>query len=178
MLQGKKMTEKNDKTKGSDLLGLGLAAFAGLGTEALYAYLLEPAVYGLSMESWSPVQTIIHWILTCVTWGIFAVILIKKAQNKYRFPILKKGEPVAAWRWLLCLLLILLALAANYVSWGGFKIYLEFAGKGPLLFTFQYIYYAFETMLFLLIIVFGQKACEIWFSRAGIPYGGIVCGLT
>ena len=33
-------------------------------------------------------------------------------------------------------------------------------------------------MLFLLIIVFGQKACEVWFRRSGIPYGGIICGLT
>ena len=33
-------------------------------------------------------------------------------------------------------------------------------------------------MLFLLIIVFGQKACEVWFQRTNIPYGGIICGLT
>ncbi|MCI8968134.1 MAG: hypothetical protein HFH75_11200 [Lachnospiraceae bacterium] len=54
----------------------------------------------------------------------------------------------------------------------------EFHNLGALLFTFQYIYYAFETMLFMLIIVFGQRACEAWFGGGRIPYGGIVCGLT
>ncbi|MBD5495626.1 MAG: hypothetical protein HDR12_15000 [Lachnospiraceae bacterium] len=64
------------------------------------------------------------------------------------------------------------------MAWDGFKVYLEYVNKGFLLFAFQYIYYAFETMLFLLIIVFGQKACEVWFHKERIPYGGIICGLT
>lgn len=54
----------------------------------------------------------------------------------------------------------------------------EFEKKGALLFTFQHIYYAFETVLFLLIIVFAQKAFETWFRHPDIPYGGIICGLT
>ena len=33
-------------------------------------------------------------------------------------------------------------------------------------------------MLFLLIIVFAQKAFEVWLGHEKIPYGGIVCGLT
>lgn len=45
-------------------------------------------------------------------------------------------------------------------------------------FIFQYIYYFFETFLFSLIIIFGQRACEIWFKRENIPYGGIVLALT
>ena len=45
-------------------------------------------------------------------------------------------------------------------------------------FVFQYVYYLFETMLFLLIIVFGQKALERWFKRENVPYGGIVVALT
>ena len=173
---------KTDKSKpivtGSDFLSLGLYAFAGLGMEGIYAYLLEPHIYGASMDSWSELQTIIHWILTCVTWGIFAIVLIRKAEGKYQFPILKKGSAMALWQWGLCGLFLVMSLFMNYIDWGGFKIYLEFVRKGPLLFTFQYIYYAFETMLFLLIIVFGQKACELWFRKQAIPYGGIVCGLT
>lgn len=30
----------------------------------------------------------------------------------------------------------------------------------------------------MLIIVFGQKACEKWFKNERIPYGGIVVALT
>lgn len=173
---------KTDESKhtitGFDFLSLGLYAFAGLGMEVIYAYLLEPNIYGASMDSWSAAQTILHWILTCITWGIFAIVLIQKAEGNYQFPILKKGNAMALWQRGLCGLFLVMALFMDYIDWGGFKIYLEFVRRGPLLFIFQYIYYAFETMLFLLIIVFGQKACELWFRKQAIPYGGIVCGLT
>lgn len=173
-----KKTKTKSEVKGSDFLGLALYAFAGLGIEVIYAYFLEPMLYGTSMENWSAGQTICHWILTCITWGIFAYVLIRKAEGKYQFLIITKGNAMHLWQWGLCFLFLVLAFGMDYADWGGFKVYLEFVRRGPLLFVFQYIYYAFETMLFLLIIVFGQKACEVWFQRTNIPYGGIICGLT
>lgn len=173
-----KMMKRRGEVKGSDFLGLALYAFGGLGMEVLYAFFLEPALYGVPMEEFTPGQTICHWILTCITWGIFAYVLIRKAQEKYQFPILKKGKNMSIWQWAVCFLLLAVAFGVDYADWGGFKIYLEFVRRGPLLFVFQYIYYAFETMLFLLIIVFGQKACEVWFRKENIPYGGIICGIT
>ncbi len=178
MKRAKTAKQSENTVKGSDFLNLGLIAFAGLGMEVIYAYFLEPVVYGATMENWSPMQTILHWLLTCITWGIVAVVLIQKAEKKYQFPMLEKGAPMGLRRWVLCFLLILLAFGADYMDWGGFKVYIEFIRRGPLLFFFQYLYYAFETLLFLLIIVFGQKACEIWFHRPNVPYGGIICGLT
>lgn len=173
------MTEKG-KTKitGMDYLGLGLYAFGGLGMEVLYAYLLEPVLYGAPMQEWTSGQTIIHWILTCITWGIFAVVLIRTSGTKYQFPLTKKGDKLNLIRVGVCVLFIAVAFGVDYMIWDGFKVYLEYAGKGLLLFTFQYIYYAFETMLFLLIIVFGQKACEVWFHKESFPFGGIICGVT
>lgn len=172
------MKEKKEKITGGDYLSLGLYAFAGLGMEVLYAYWLEPVIYNAPMQDWSNIQTIAHWILTCITWGIFAFILIRRSDKKYQFALLEKGKAISLWRMGLCALFILLAFIMDYISWGGFKVYLEYVNKGFLLFAFQYLYYAFETMLFLLIIVFGQKACEVWFRREKIPYGGIFCGLT
>lgn len=43
-----------------DYFSLGLTAFGGLGMEVVYAYFLEPFVYGAPMQEWTPVQTIIH----------------------------------------------------------------------------------------------------------------------
>lgn len=63
-----KKTKTKQEVKGSDFLGLALYAFAGLGMEVIYAYLLEPIIYGGSMENWSAGQTICHWIVTCITW--------------------------------------------------------------------------------------------------------------
>lgn len=163
---------------GMDYLSLGLCAFGGLGMEVIWAFGLEPVLYGAPMQEWTPGQTILHWILTCITWGIFAFVLIRKSGAKYQFPLTEKGDRLSLKRAGLCLLFIAAAFALDYMDWGGVKVYLEYVRRGPLLFTFQYIYYAFETMLFLLIIVFGQKACETWFHRENIPYGGIICGLT
>ena len=169
---------RKEKITGWDYLSLGLCAFAGLGMEVFYAYLLEPVLYGAPMQDWSNTQIIIHWILTCITWGVFAFVLIQKSDKKYGFPLLEKGKSIRLWQVGVCVLFVLLALIGDYIAWDGFKVYLEYVNKGFLLFAFQYIYYAFETMLFLLIIVFGQKACEVWFQQERIPYGGIICGLT
>lgn len=167
-----------NKKKGTDYLWLALYAFCGLGVEALYAYLLEPILYGAPMQEWSAVQIVTHWMITCATWGLFATVLIRKSGSKYNYPLTEKGQKMSWQRVALCIVFVIAAFVIDYISWGGFKVYLEYASKGLLLFIFQYIYYAFETMLFLLIIVFGQKACEIWFQRENFPYGGIICGLT
>ena len=166
------------KNKGTDYLWLGLYAFCGLGMEALYAYLLEPILYGVPMQEWSTIQIVIHWTVTCITWGLFAAVLIRKSGTKYHYPLTEKGQTMSLSGVVLCIVFIAAAFVLDYVSWGGFKVYLEYVNKGLLLFVFQYIYYAFETMLFLLIIVFGQKACEVWFGKENLPYGGIICGLT
>lgn len=178
---------KNEGTavvgKGGDFLSLALWAFAGLGVEMLYAYLLEPLIYGgtIGMQdfsSWSDGQSILHWTITCITWGIIGYLLIKQSRAKYGFDLAEQREKPSAWQWCGVVLCIVVAVVGDYLSWGGFKVIKEFESKGALLFTFQYIYYAFETVLFMLIIVFAQKACEVWFKNSRIPYGGIVCGLT
>ena len=46
------MKTMTDKKRGWGLLSLGLDAFAGLGLEVVYAFLLEPLLYGASMEGW------------------------------------------------------------------------------------------------------------------------------
>lgn len=178
LTKSKKKTRIKEGITGGDYLSLALYAFMGLGMEGMYAYLLEPVLYGVPMQDFSALQTIIHWVITCLTWGIFIYVLIRKSGEKYQFPLLEKGKTVSAWQWALCAVLVLLAFLADYMDWGGFKVYLEWKGKGTLLFLFQYLYYAFETGLFLLIIVFGQKACEVWFGRPEFPYGGIICGMT
>jgi len=82
------------------------------------------------------------------------------------------------WQWVVVIFCVALALAESYINWKGFKAIIEFQRLGILLFVFQYIYYAIETVLFMLIIIFTQKAFEVWFKRKDIPYGGIICGIT
>ncbi len=167
-----------DKGKGTDYLSLSMLAFAGIGLEALLAFLIEPLIYKTQMKEWSVGQNILHWCITCLLWGIVAVLLIRFSKNKYNFDIFHKAEKMKLWQWILVGISLVFMLTVSYIDWNGFKVAKEFISNGWLKFIFQYIYYAFETALFILIIVFGQKAFEKWFNNPNIPYGGIIVALT
>ena len=172
------MNSKRKEAKGIHYLNFALYAFAGLGIEALYAFFLEPAIYGCTMEEWNVTQSISHWILTCITWGVIAYLLVKLAYKKYNYNIFEKRGKIKVWQWILTAVCMVLVLISNYLDWNGSKVYKEFQSNGMVKFIFQYIYYLFETGLFMLIIVFGQKAFDQWLKKENIPFGGIVVALT
>lgn len=76
---------------------------------------------------------------------------------------------------------IIIALSITYTSlvWGGFKTIIELSNLGVSKFLIQYVYYAFESLLMMLIIAHGQKAFESWFGNIKcIPFGGILLAIT
>ncbi len=172
------MNVKRKEAKGSNYLILALCAFAGLGIEGIYAFLLEPMIYGRAMNEWNVAQSIMHWILTCITWGLTAFFIVKYADHRYGFNLFEKRGKIKVWQWILTFICAALVIISNYIDWNGSKVLQEFQHKGLLKFIFQYIYYFFETFLFMLIIVFGQRAFEKWLHKENIPYGGIVVALT
>lgn len=167
-----------NKKMGWNFLSLAVTAFGGLGIEMLYAFILEPVLFGAQMGSWSDGQSIMHWILTCATWAAVGIWLVRSAKKNYSLDILSVHGKLQAWQWAAVLAMLAVSVIIQYLDWGGLKFVIEFQRLGAVLFLFQYLYYAFETLLFLMIIVFGQKACELWMGHDKIPYGGIVCGLT
>lgn len=174
----KKLAESTVRTgKGSDFLCLALYAFAGFAFELLLANVIEPAM-GLSIESLTTAQNIVHWLVTSAVWFAVGLFLIRLAKRKYGFDILAETCRLRARQILIAAAFIVLMAAAQYLDWGGFRPAVEYQDLGPVRFIFQYIYYFFETFLFSLIIIFGQRACELWFRRKNIPYGGIVLALT
>lgn len=167
------------KVTGFNYFSLALYAFGGLGIEVIYAYLLEPVIYGANMQNWTVSESIIHWIVTCITWGIVGYSLIKHSKSKYQFDLFElKPIKMKICQWICVLLCIIFMFFISYNDWGGFKLVIEYQNKGVLKFIFQCIYYAFETILFMLIIIFGQKACEEWFGKVNFPYGGIIVAVT
>ena len=78
---------------------LALYAFAGLGLEALLAFLIEPFLYRSAMSEWTVLQNIVHWIITCVLWGIVIILLIKQAKHKYGFDVFAKSGKMKPWQW-------------------------------------------------------------------------------
>lgn len=178
----KRMTERK---KGWLILSLSLDAFAGLGLEVLLAFWLEPMIYGRTMEQWNTWQSVLHWCITCIIWGSVAGYLLWSADKNYGLKLIKRDgdgteslRSVKLWQWGLVIAGSACKIITSVMDWGGFKVYMEWKSRGPLLFLFQYIYYMFETSLFTLILVFAQIAFETWFKNRKIPYGGIILGLT
>lgn len=155
-----------------------MLAFGGLGLEAIYAFWLEPLLYGHSMQEFTTAECIIHWSVTIITWLVVAYLIIRSAKKNLGFELkgtTNKWTPVGI---IASCVLVGLMIVINYVDVGKLKIIHEFQRWGALLFTFQHLYYFAEVILFTLIIVFGQNSLEKLFKKQNIPYGGIVVGLT
>ena len=111
-------------------------------------------------------------------WGLTAALLVRQAEKKLGFsllearPVPRKGAGLAIGLAALCILL-------NALDWGTLKVIGEFQKKGPLLFAGQYLYYAFEVVLVLLIAAFGQQFWEaLRKGRSQFPFGGVVLCCT
>lgn len=169
--------EKSKNITGFDFLWLALYTIAAFLFELLLVTV--EGFLGISIYHATTFQMIAHWIVTSLGWlGLgFAIIALAKKQTG--FDLLKtEKKTVSVWQWLAVVLSFILITLVQYWDWKGFKILLEFQHLGWLKFLFQYIYYAAESFLISLVLVFGQKAFETWFKNDKIPYGGILLGLT
>ena len=151
---------------------------ASICMELVLSFFIEPVLYGASMQGWSLIQNIFHWILTCAIWGIVAYSIVCLSKKRYGFDIMKNTCKLNMYQYCLVFFVIILSLVSSYIDWDGFKVVKEFNHNGLIKFIFQYIYYSFEVMLMTLVLIFGQKAFELWFKRERVPYGGIILAFT
>ena len=170
--------EPNRFVKGLGVLKYGLAAFLALAGEGILAYGIEQNIYGVSINDYNSVQMIVHWILTYIVWGASVFAICRCAKKKGHDLFAKNDSKIKPWQWVCIVIGVAACLISSWIDWNGSKVLQEFASRGALKFVFQYIYYMFEVSLVMLIIVFGQKACETWFVKKNIPYGGIIAALT
>ena len=170
---------KRDKSSPWEFLWYALYAFAGLGLEMVLMGGVEPALFGGTPPSrYTAAHTLLHWGMTMACWGLTAALLVRQAEKKLGFsllearPVPRKGAGLAIGLAALCILL-------NALDWGTLKVIGEFQKKGPLLFAGQYLYYAFEVVLVLLIAAFGQRFWEVLRKgRSQFPFGGVVLCCT
>lgn len=166
------------KPSGLKYLILAMLAFAGLGLEVVLAFVLEPLLYHAPMQSWTDLQNILHWIITCAVWGLLSWGIIRFARKQYGYNLFERKKKPTAWQWGVVAILVIASLVWSYLDWNGMKVVREFNANGPLKFVFQYIYYCFEVALVLLIIAFGQESFEKCFRNRNIPYGGMLAAVT
>ena len=186
------MKNTNEKKTGRFMEGFrfliyGLEVFGVIGFELLWGFVIEPLLYKRGVNDFNTWQMIVHWVVTCIAWGLGALLVVKECRKKSGLELLgniknasffNKENKIKIWQWILIMLGIILCLVSTWIDWNGSKVLAEFHSREPLLFVFQYIYYLFEVMLVLLIIIFGQTAFEKWFKNNKIPFGGILVALT
>lgn len=164
------MGKELHKESAMDYLGYALYAFGGLGIEILLM-MIERNLWGVHASEWTRNQNIIHWGVTCAVWGMFSVVLLKKAT--------KVSIKVKDINWLSVSALVICSIMYTSYVWGGFKPAIELNSNGIIKFTVQYIYYAFESMLILLIIAHGQKSFETLMKKCvNLPVGGFLLAIT
>ena len=166
------------KATGLKYLIPAMLAFAGLGMEVVLAFFLEPLLYQAPMQSWTDLQNILHWIITCAVWGLLSWGIVRFARKQYGFNLFERKNKPAAWQWAVVAVLVIASLVWSCLDWNGMKVVREFNANGLLKFVFQYFYYCFEVALVLLIIVFGQESFEKFFHNRCIPYGGLLAAAT
>lgn len=153
-----------------DYLGYALYAFGGLGLEILIMT-IETNLWGMQNNEWTIHQNILHWVITCLIWGLCSVVLLKKS--------IKIQIDVKDINWLGVSAIMICSMMYTSYVWEGFKPAIELSNNEIIKFVVQYIYYAFEGMLILLIIAHGQKAFETLIKkRVKLPVGGLLLAVT
>lgn len=159
----KKKMKQVFKSEAYQYFKYAMWTFGGLALELVYAFLLEPIIYGHSMNEFTTVECMIHWSLTSITWVLVAFLILRSANKNLDFQLKGKDNKWTLQGVLASLVLIGLMIVVNYVDLGKLKIVHEFYVLGALKFTFQHFYYLAEVALFTLIVVFGQNSLEKFF---------------
>ena len=182
------MQEKTQE-KASPYLGMALLPFVFLGLELL-VLIIESLFYG-TMDFMQIIEmrgisaALMHWGITCLLWAAGAWLLYVLAHKK-GFDVFDNKNRASAMNWGIVAVILVLSLIASYMAWDmRFKPAAELTGmtarfgsQAIWAFIGQYFYYLVESVLFLAIVVFGQKFGELAFRKDKLPWGGILCGLT
>lgn len=172
---------------------IALAFFAALGCEYL-VFFLDRIIDGRDMSnlfSWSIhwYGAISHWFITIIIWGSTSLLFYRWLKKNnilhelFRFKINKfDGIMIICVTIIVILDGVIEARADHYVfpqllsEYYGFQnMYGSYAW---LVSIFQNIYYLFETIVVLLMVICFQKAGELWFHNAYIPWASIGLVIT
>ncbi len=178
----------NTKTKPSDLLFLSVLIFFTLFVERILNRLIRGFFYDripLGNLGW----TLVLRGLCCLAWGFFVVFFLRCARKNCQFDLLKSGEPLTKWHYLLSVLLAVAFVVYNIVDNIVQKSY-NFSRYGDVWSNIvgnvsAYLFYAFDAAIVFLVIALAQNAFDLWMKKneAGsklllyIPFGGVVLGL-
>lgn len=168
------------KQIGTPMLFL-LGALCQLGLHAEFLLIeAEIFIFGKEYTEFTITESVTHWIVTCVMWGIVGLVMFYIASRVYGMDILQKENKPSQRGIVIALMLLSSSVGVKYILLGGWQFIIDFRSQGWVQFIFLYIYYLFEASLLLLSAVFFQEAAERIIGKQNdhVPWGGVLLALT
>ena len=161
-------------------LTLSLITFLLFMLELFSLGILEPLLFNENYSNYTTSQKGLHWILTVTLWLISSICIViysNRLDEKINYFNYQK---LNLKNWIMIVLLLITCKVITFIDWQTLKMIGEFNKKKDIyLFITQYLYYFVEVFLVLLIVIFAQKAFDLWRgSPSTIPIGGLFLALT
>ena len=168
------------EVKWTKYLWLSLLSFGAFMLEYLSIFVIEVTFLHIDIQNNTMQQRSIHCIIMVFMWAFFIGILLFFSRKYYHFP--ERGNnrnKISLKNWIVTLACFIGCKIITFIDWHTLKFVGETQGKTVFQFCVQYLYYLFEVMLVILIIIYGQKAIETLLKKENpIPFGGIILALT
>ncbi len=166
------------KASGGRYLIFGVALFVIVVLIDSLTQLLLGVVFGGTFFDWEYWVQVLSRIIPAVLWiGLFMAAR-KLSIRKLNFNLTQCTEKISVKNYFIATFFVAITIVLNYLSWGNFKLIIEYQNAGLIGFIAQHIYYFAEVIIVATLIVLFQKACETWFKKSNIPYGGIIAAVT
>ena len=159
---------------------LSLLSFGAFMLEYLSIFVIEAIVLHVDIQNYTAHQRSVHCIIMSFMWAVFIGILLLFSKKHYRFPTRGNQEDkISLKNWIITLACFTGCKIMTFIDWHTLKVIGEAQSKTIFQFCAQYLYYIFEVMLVILIIIYGQKAVETFIKKENsIPFGGIILAMT
>ena len=166
--------------KWTNYLWLSLLSFGAFMLEFFAIFVIESAFLNVDIWNYTTNQRSIHHIIMAFMWAVVIVMLLFFSRKYFNFPSGRnKEEKISLKNWLITFACLIGCKIMTFIDWHTLKIIGEAHNKNTYQFITQYLYYIFEVMLVILIIIYGQKAIETLLKKESpIPFGGIILAMT
>ncbi len=135
-------------------------------------------IFGGTFIDWHYSLQVLSKIIPAILWGLLFIVANKLSSNKLNLNFLKSDEKIPKINYFIPTFFVIIAIFLNYLSWGNFKLLVEYQNSGFIGFIAQHIYYFFEIIIVATLIVLFQKSCETYFKKPNLPYSGIIVAIT
>lgn len=168
------------EVKWTKYLWLSLLSFGAFMLEYFSVFVIESIILHVDIWNYTTNSRSVHCMIMAFMWAVVIAALLIFSQKRFHFPLRKNREDKLSLKnWFIASACLIGCKILTFIDWHTLKVVGEAQGKNTYQFCAQYLYYIFEVMLVLLIILYGQKAIETLLKKESpIPFGGMILAVT